>query len=326
MQFEARRQDGNPLAARMLGSFSGCRNRTVRRGAIFRLSGCKSGRNAVYLRHRLNRTNLLDFGSIRFFKGLEFRMRVPVAVLLAVALFGCAEKPAPAPVAVFVPPTPVPPTEHAAACVRPPEKAAFDVANLKSQLMVTAISCGGEDKYNAFVVRYRPELIGEEKSLNSFFGRAYGRRAQQEHDDFITQLANSQSQLSVKYGQNFCGANRPLLDDVMTSEERVGASGLCCVEADPAIPGGGRMPRDAHPGEGRRQAGAKEEVGFGLSVGMACKGAPRGAPFCCPRPGWMRRPASSTSGRKADPGGKRRKPRTSSGAFKRRTGLFGPVR
>ena len=142
-------------------------------------------------------------------------MRFPVAVLLAATLFGCTEKPVPAPLAVFVPPLPSPPSDRAAACVRPAEKAAFGIAGLKSQLMVTAISCGGEDKYNAFVTKYRPDLVVEEKSLVGFFGRAYGRRGQQTHDDFITQLANSQSQLSLKFGQNFCRENSGMLDEVM---------------------------------------------------------------------------------------------------------------
>ena len=143
-------------------------------------------------------------------------MRFPAVTLFAVALFGCTQPPPPAPVAAFVPPVPVAPTDRAAACVRPAEKAAFDVANLKSQLMVTALSCSGEEKYKRFVERFRPDLITEEKSLTSFFGRAYGRQGQKEHDDFITQLANSQSQLSIKYGQSFCSANAGLLDDVMT--------------------------------------------------------------------------------------------------------------
>lgn len=143
-------------------------------------------------------------------------MRVPVALLLAAGLFGCTEAPAPAPVAAYVAPTPTPPSDHAAACVRPAEKAAFDVTSLKSQLMVTAISCGGESKYNAFVTKYRSSLVGDDKSLTAFFGRAYGRRGQQAHDDFVTQLANAQSELSLKFGTNFCRANAPLLDEVMT--------------------------------------------------------------------------------------------------------------
>ena len=143
-------------------------------------------------------------------------MRSPAVIVIAAALFGCTPPPAPAPVAAFVPPVPVAPTERAAACVRPPEKAAFDVANLKSQLMVTALSCGGQDKFNAFVHRFQPDLVAEQNSLNSFFGRAYGRQGQKQHDDFDTQLANSQSQLSIKYGQSFCSANAGMLDDVMS--------------------------------------------------------------------------------------------------------------
>jgi hypothetical protein len=89
------------------------------------------------------------------------------------------------------------------------------VAALKSQLMVTAISCQSEDKYNAFVNRYRPGLVGDEKALNEYFGRAYGRHAQQAHDDFITKLANAQSELGIKNGTEFCHFNTVMLDDVM---------------------------------------------------------------------------------------------------------------
>jgi hypothetical protein len=143
-------------------------------------------------------------------------MRVPVALLLAVGLVGCSppKKPAPVPVA-FVPPAPVPPTQQAPMCARPPEKVAFDVAGLKSQLMVTALSCDSQDKYNAFITRYRADLVGDEKSLNGFFARAYGRRAQQEHDDYITQLANAQSDLRIKSGTEFCHFSTPLLDEVL---------------------------------------------------------------------------------------------------------------
>src|SRR4051794_35800196 len=117
-------------------------------------------------------------------------MRIPVAVLLAASLFGCAEKPKPAPVAAFVPPPPAAPTDRAPICARPAEVAAFETTKLKSQLMVAATSCHGEDKYNAFVTRYRPELVASNKTLAGYFSRSGGRRGQQQFDDFITQLAN----------------------------------------------------------------------------------------------------------------------------------------
>ena len=103
----------------------------------------------------------------------------------------------------------------AESCARPPERAAFDVVGLKSQLMVTAISCKLEERYNAFVMRYRPDLVKQERTLDSYFGRSFGRRATQEHDDYITSLANSQSQTGIRSGMAFCQQNTGLFDEVM---------------------------------------------------------------------------------------------------------------
>jgi hypothetical protein len=152
------------------------------------------------------------------FSGLEYRMRLPLAVFIAAGLVGCSHPPpppAPPPVAAYVPPAPAPPTRTAPICARPAEKSAFDVSGLKSQLMVIAVSCHAEDRYNDFVIRYRGELVNDEKALDSFFRRAYGRRAQQEHDDYITQLANAQSELGLQEGTSFCPLALPMFEDVM---------------------------------------------------------------------------------------------------------------
>lgn len=103
----------------------------------------------------------------------------------------------------------------AAPCVRPAEKAAFDVAGLKSQLMVTALTCQTQDKYNAFVTRFRSELQGQESTLNAYFRRSFGGRAQQEHDNYITALANAQSHEGIQSGTLFCPRNVGLFDDVL---------------------------------------------------------------------------------------------------------------
>lgn len=104
---------------------------------------------------------------------------------------------------------------QAEGCARPADKTAFDVAGLKSQLMVTAITCEATEKYNAFIGRFRPNLLAEERVLNAYFARNYGRRAQPEHDDYITSLANSQSQNGLKAGTGFCNANISTFDKVM---------------------------------------------------------------------------------------------------------------
>jgi hypothetical protein len=100
-------------------------------------------------------------------------------------------------------------------CMRSPEKIAFDLAGLKSELMVTAISCQIEERYNAFVLRFRSDLQGGERGLNNYFNRTAGRRAQQAHDDYITSLANTQSQEGLKQGTLFCAKNQSMFDEVM---------------------------------------------------------------------------------------------------------------
>jgi hypothetical protein len=100
-------------------------------------------------------------------------------------------------------------------CARPADKTAFDVAGLKSQLMVTAITCEATERYNAFILRYRPNLVAEEKVLTAYFNRTFGKRAQAEHDDYITSLANSQSQNGLKAGTGFCAQNMAMFDQVM---------------------------------------------------------------------------------------------------------------
>lgn len=103
----------------------------------------------------------------------------------------------------------------AAQCVRPGDHSAFDVTALKTKLMVTALTCGADEKYNAFVMKYRPELTSQDKALGGYFSRAHGRRARQQQDDYVTQLANSESQTGVRQGSLFCRYNLGTFDEVM---------------------------------------------------------------------------------------------------------------
>jgi len=104
---------------------------------------------------------------------------------------------------------------NAQPCAKPADKTAFDVAGLKSQLMVTALSCDVRERYNDFVHRFQPELMAQERALNAYFSRSFGRRGQQEHDDYITSLANTQSEIGIKLGTSFCQQNVGLFDAVL---------------------------------------------------------------------------------------------------------------
>ena len=91
---------------------------------------------------------------------------------------------------------------------------AFNVQGLKTELMVTALSCNVQDRYNAFVSRFRPDLTVEEAALNSYFRSTYGRGAQTAHDDYITQLANVESERGLKAGVAFCQQRVSMFDEV----------------------------------------------------------------------------------------------------------------
>lgn len=103
----------------------------------------------------------------------------------------------------------------AAQCVRPADNAALEVTGLKTRLMVTALTCQADTKYNEFVTRYRPELTSEDRALNGYFSRVHGRSSAKFRDDYVTQLANNESQTGIRQGSLFCSQNLPIFDEVM---------------------------------------------------------------------------------------------------------------
>ena len=100
-------------------------------------------------------------------------------------------------------------------CLQPHERSLVDVAALRSQLMVLATGCRQDDRYNAFVRKYQADLMGNEKAVGDVFKRVYGRRAQQEHDRFTTDLANGESSVGMRLGSDFCERNSLLFAEVM---------------------------------------------------------------------------------------------------------------
>src|ERR1700759_2318344 len=100
-------------------------------------------------------------------------------------------------------------------CLPPQERAAIEVAALRSELMVLATGCHDDDGYNAFIRKFQPELQGNEKAIGAMFQHKYGRRGQQEHDRFTTDLANAESSVGMNLGTDFCGRNGLLFQEVL---------------------------------------------------------------------------------------------------------------
>jgi hypothetical protein len=101
-------------------------------------------------------------------------------------------------------------------CPNEAEQQMFELVALKSQLMVLATTCGQNEQYNAFINRYRPDLVSAEHEFNAWFKQHYGKRADTEHDRYITQLANAQSGVGLAQGTDFCTRNDVLFHEVMT--------------------------------------------------------------------------------------------------------------
>ena len=107
-------------------------------------------------------------------------------------------------------------TAFAQACVNAREKSAFDLRALQTHLMVGALSCGMHDRYNAFVTRWQSDLAGAHRNLSGYFNRAYGGRGQRELNEYITSLANAQSQEGIRLGSDFCAKVGPLFEKAAT--------------------------------------------------------------------------------------------------------------
>jgi hypothetical protein len=94
-------------------------------------------------------------------------------------------------------------TAFAAPCATAPEQHAFDVIALKSFLMVGALSCGQGEQYDNFMTRFQPYILAQQHVIDHYFEQAGGQASE---DDYVTQLANNQSEASLNTGAAFCGS------------------------------------------------------------------------------------------------------------------------
>ncbi len=95
------------------------------------------------------------------------------------------------------------------------DQSAFEVQALRSELMVLATGCHDDDKYNAFIRRYQPDLQANERAIDAYFSHRYGRMGQTEHDRFVTELANAMSRQGSDLGGDFCPRNGLIFNEVL---------------------------------------------------------------------------------------------------------------
>jgi hypothetical protein len=151
------------------------------------------------------------------------------------------------------------PAAVAPACEFPSDRAAFDIEGLKSELMVTALACKEQDRYNEFMSRFKPTVAAEEHDLNAYFKRSYGRGAEKAYDDYISNLANIQEQDGLKAGTAFCDNLQTMFSEVMSLHDSSELHDFAnsktiaqpvtfetCAAAPPAAPKAGRRYKPKH--------------------------------------------------------------------------------
>ncbi|MGZ9107161.1 MAG: hypothetical protein ACXW3M_15440 [Rhodoplanes sp.] len=91
---------------------------------------------------------------------------------------------------------------------------ALNTRVLQTELMVAALSCDEQQRYNAFVTNYRSHLEAQGASLRAWFGRAYGSASESELNAFVTKLANDASKRSLD-AASYCASVGALLSEVL---------------------------------------------------------------------------------------------------------------
>jgi hypothetical protein len=143
-------------------------------------------------------------------------------IFILACLAGCVQPaPPPAPPAAPAPVghiyqslVPVPPPPHWVH-IKPDDQEklqiAFNVIGLKSALMVAALSCGQQDRYDQFMRAFQPHILADQHVMDAYFRRIGG---QTKEDQFVTLLANNQSVGGIDQGKIFCLNNQAEFDRV----------------------------------------------------------------------------------------------------------------
>lgn len=100
-------------------------------------------------------------------------------------------------------------------CAAPADQAMFELAALKSELVLLATKCNRAADYNSFVNRFRPQLIQVDKDLTTYFRKAHGGRAQNVSSTFSTELINEQSTRAGQMGGDHCPRNGLIFTEVL---------------------------------------------------------------------------------------------------------------
>ncbi len=105
-----------------------------------------------------------------------------------------------------------------ARCAADQDQAAFDVNALKTELMLMAVSseCRRETDYNAFINRFRQQLIEADGRVVAWYRAHFGtgRTLNLKIESFVTELANQRSRAAQRVGGDYCARSSLLFTEI----------------------------------------------------------------------------------------------------------------
>lgn len=119
------------------------------------------------------------------------------------------------------------------ACTSAEDEATLNARVLQTELMVAALACGEQQRYNAFVSTFKSELSQRGKLLRAYFKRVHGASGENRMNAFVTKLANDASQRTANGPDAYCAAAAKLFNEVLAASPR----DLSRIAARPEISG-----------------------------------------------------------------------------------------
>lgn len=105
----------------------------------------------------------------------------------------------------------------APACATVADEAALNTRVLQTELMVAALSCGEQQRYNAFVTTFKNDLIRGGQGLKTMFKRVYGASGDYQMNAFVTRLANNAAQRTASGPDAYCATSASLFNEVLAT-------------------------------------------------------------------------------------------------------------
>jgi len=120
-----------------------------------------------------------------------------------------------------------------ATCVSARDEIALNARVLQTELMVAALACGEQQRYNDFVKTFKSELSQRGRLLRAYFKRVHGPSGESRMNAFVTKLANDASQRTAHGQDAYCAGAAKLFTEVLAAPPR----DLTRIAARPEISG-----------------------------------------------------------------------------------------